>query len=226
MNQKGFANIALIILLVLVLGGGVGYVVLTRNQEPAPTTEQSPTPSPITTQTPTSQTPPPTPVGENTNWQIYASSQFHFSIRYLKNIVVSEGTINGVGGMFPVIFFSDPSYTEEGIPYEVGKITVFKDNSVIQNNRPSNYPYYPHTTTTYLSEEAFKNIKTPTLRAESISINGISATKFIYTNESPSVFFYWIEHNDVALKIDLDKYGLYPRDTKDYLDVNSLQFAQ
>lgn len=78
MNQKGFANIALLIVLLVVVGVGAGYVVLTRTQEPI--SEQAPTPSPTTTQTPTPQTQSPVSVDETSNLKTYSDS--HFSVRY------------------------------------------------------------------------------------------------------------------------------------------------
>jgi len=85
MNQKGFVNIALIVLLVVVLGGGIGYVILTRTQETTPTSEQSPTPSPITDQTPAMQNPPTTPV-DKTSWKTYRSEKYGFEFRYPEKI--------------------------------------------------------------------------------------------------------------------------------------------
>ncbi len=61
MNQKGFANIVLIVL-VVVLAGAAGYLVLTRIQEPTPTATQTPTPQPsLPTLTPPAEMPPSSP---------------------------------------------------------------------------------------------------------------------------------------------------------------------
>ena len=73
MNQKGFANIILIVVIVILVGA-VGYFAFVKKSEPV---AQQPTPS-VTTQTPTSQQPSPTPVSETANWKTYRSETFEF----------------------------------------------------------------------------------------------------------------------------------------------------
>ena len=63
MNQKGFANIVLIVLVVMFVGV-LGYFVLTKQQEPP--IQQSTTPPPTTVQTPTQQELTPTPSANET----------------------------------------------------------------------------------------------------------------------------------------------------------------
>ena len=87
-NQKGFANIALIAL-VVVLAGTVGYFALVKKQEPV---AQQTTPPSTTTQTPTSQQPSPTPINETANWKTYRNDKFGFEFKYPAELIaVSSG---------------------------------------------------------------------------------------------------------------------------------------
>ncbi|MEK7547191.1 MAG: hypothetical protein AAB536_03385 [Patescibacteria group bacterium] len=89
MNQKGFANIALVVL-VVVLVGVAGYFVLVKKQEPV---AQQTTPPPVTMQPPTLQQPSPTPVNETASWKTYVNNKYGFEVKldpswqmvYLKN---------------------------------------------------------------------------------------------------------------------------------------------
>ena len=65
-NQKGFVNIILVVVIV-VLVGAVGYFAFVKKSEPV---AQQTTPLPANTQTPTPQQPSPTPlVSETANWK-------------------------------------------------------------------------------------------------------------------------------------------------------------
>lgn len=79
MNQKGFANIALLVLIVIVVGGVVGYFALTENRKPV--TQQTTTP-PATTQNSTQQAPPPASTGGTTNWKTYRNEKYGFEFQY------------------------------------------------------------------------------------------------------------------------------------------------
>ncbi|MEK7501689.1 MAG: hypothetical protein AAB629_02075 [Patescibacteria group bacterium] len=81
MNQKGFANIIFIVL-VVIIAGVAGYFIL-RKISP---TEISP-PPPISTQqsnttNPISPTASPTPKNETDKWQTYQSKKYQFSLDY------------------------------------------------------------------------------------------------------------------------------------------------
>jgi hypothetical protein len=78
MNQKGFANIILVVVIV-VLVGAVGYFALIR--KPSPIAQQSPTPTPTSTQTKT-PAPTPTPKDETANWKTYTNSRVDYSFKY------------------------------------------------------------------------------------------------------------------------------------------------
>jgi len=54
-NQKGFANIILILSIIVILVGAVGYFSFVKKSEPI--AQQSPTPTPTQTQKPVSSTP-------------------------------------------------------------------------------------------------------------------------------------------------------------------------
>src|SRR3989344_7520599 len=77
MNQKGFANIVLVIVIV-VLVGAVGYFAFVKKMEPV---TQQPTP-PATTQTSTPQQPSPTPINETANWKTYKNDTYSFEVKY------------------------------------------------------------------------------------------------------------------------------------------------
>ncbi|MCR4328722.1 MAG: hypothetical protein NUV53_04420 [Patescibacteria group bacterium] len=82
MNQKGFANIVLIVL-VVVLVGVVGYLTLSKKFT-------SPTPTPEQTNQNTT-TPPPASNNQATSWQTYRSTKFGIELKYLADIFVVQG---------------------------------------------------------------------------------------------------------------------------------------
>jgi flagellar basal body-associated protein FliL len=86
-NQKGFANIILVIVIV-VLVGTIGYFAFVKKSEPV---AQQPTPTPATTQT---KTPAPTPTSkdETSSWKTYTNTEYGFELKYpatLDSIVVN-----------------------------------------------------------------------------------------------------------------------------------------
>ncbi|MBI3572539.1 hypothetical protein HY091_03350 [Candidatus Kaiserbacteria bacterium] len=97
-NQKGFANIVLIIVVVLLVGA-VGYFVLTKKSEPV-----AQTPSPITNTSPTrttspTPTPTPTPVvkDETVSWNSYTYSS------------IESGILPNLTFKYPSLFGSNPT---------------------------------------------------------------------------------------------------------------------
>jgi len=86
MNNKGFANIVLIVL-VVVLAGVAGYFALTREQKP---TAQQTTPSPLTTPTPISQQPSPTPTNEMASWKTYRNTFSRIELKYPQSWKLTE----------------------------------------------------------------------------------------------------------------------------------------
>ena len=81
-NQKGFANIILVVVIVILVGA-VGYFAFVKKSEPI---AQQPTPTPTQTTTPTktpvSPTPTPTPKDETVNWKAYADNTIGLSFKY------------------------------------------------------------------------------------------------------------------------------------------------
>ncbi len=84
MNQKGFANIILVIVIV-VLVGAVGYFAFVKKSEP---TAQQPTPAP--TQTNTAVSPTPTPKDETVGWKTYTNAQHGFEFKYPATFVLGQ----------------------------------------------------------------------------------------------------------------------------------------
>ena len=87
MNQKGFANIALIVL-VVILAGVAGYFALNNRSATPPITNEQPTPTPsqptknnepIPTK-PTQNNNPPVTNGTPTNWQFVDANSFTLSL--------------------------------------------------------------------------------------------------------------------------------------------------
>ncbi len=75
-QQKGFANIALVVL-VIVLAGAVGYFVLFKKSPEVAQKTNTPTLTPTQTKTQN-----PTPKDEIMNWKIYTNTQYGFEVRY------------------------------------------------------------------------------------------------------------------------------------------------
>ena len=90
MNQKGFANIILIVVIVILLGA-VGYFAFVKKSEPV---AQQPTPTPTQTNIPT-----PTPAPNKTaNWKTYNNTQYGFQFKYPPNLDIKTITVSGPGG--------------------------------------------------------------------------------------------------------------------------------
>src|SRR3989344_5398734 len=90
MNQKGFANIILVVVIVILVGA-VGYFAFVKKSEPV---AQQPTPTPIQTKT---STPTPTTKDETSSWKTYTNSSVGFSFKYPADWKVSDdgkGDIN------------------------------------------------------------------------------------------------------------------------------------
>ncbi|MBI5732215.1 MAG: hypothetical protein HY982_02545 [Candidatus Magasanikbacteria bacterium] len=83
MNQKGFANIILVVVIVILVGA-VGYFAFVKKSEPV---AQQPTPTPIqVTNTPKSNpTPTPTPADPTANWKVYSNTRYAYTIKYPTN---------------------------------------------------------------------------------------------------------------------------------------------
>ena len=75
-HQKGFANIVLILAIVILVGIG-GYFVFVKKSEPV---AQQQTPTPTQTNTPVSPTP--TPEDETANWKTYNNARYSYTIKY------------------------------------------------------------------------------------------------------------------------------------------------
>ena len=73
-NQKGFANIILVVVIVILVGA-VGYFAFVKKSEPI---AQQPTPTP---------TPTPTSKDETVSWKVYENIKFNYSFKYPANLL-------------------------------------------------------------------------------------------------------------------------------------------
>ena len=81
MNQKGFINIALVIIAIAIVGIG-GYFAFVKKSEPI-TQQPTPAPTQTTTTTKTPISPTPTPTHDGTaDWKVYTNAQYGFQIKY------------------------------------------------------------------------------------------------------------------------------------------------
>lgn len=126
MNQKGFANIILVVVIVAIIAVG-GYFVFVKKSEPV---AQQPTPSP----TPTTQTPTPTPIQKenskaalpvpstptltfNQGTKPFIQINFDWSIAKLFNIYRSTSATNG----WQKIISNLPSSAHTAVDYDYPK---------------------------------------------------------------------------------------------------------
>lgn len=84
MNQKGFANIILVVVIVMLVSA-VGYFAFVKKSGPItqqPTPTSTPTQTTTPTKTPVSPTPTPTPKNETASWITYTNKQIGLTFRY------------------------------------------------------------------------------------------------------------------------------------------------
>lgn len=110
MNQKGFANIILVVVIVAVLVGAVGYFAFVKKSEPI---AQQPTPTPTQTITPA---PTQTPKVETTNWLSFNSVKDtgikpDFSFKHPSNWI-QKGSIDG-GAASYIPFYDKDTYSQK-----------------------------------------------------------------------------------------------------------------
>ena len=93
MNQKGFANIILVVVIVVLLGV-VGYFALVKKSEPI---AQQPSPTLTTTQTKAHASPTPTSTSQATNLKTYTNTKHGFEFQYpYKSLSVAEGYVSSI----------------------------------------------------------------------------------------------------------------------------------
>ena len=129
-NQKGFANIILVIVIV-VLVGAVGYFSFVKKSEPI---AQQPTPTPTQTNTPTKNpTPTQTPKDEIASWKTYGNDQYGFEFKYPANYVVTKTP----GGNNEFVTFSVDHFQVVVYPSDLSLDAFVKDQA--QSYLLSNY---------------------------------------------------------------------------------------
>lgn len=91
-NQKGFTNIVLIVL-IMILAGTVGYFMLVK-KSPTPTNETQTTNDLSSQQTPpvnTTKTPPPSSQTNNPGWKTFSNRQYGISISFPNMFITDDG---------------------------------------------------------------------------------------------------------------------------------------
>jgi len=98
MNQKGFANIILVVVIVILVGA-VGYFAFVKKSEPI-AQQPTPTPTQTTTLTKTPISPTPTP-DKTTNLKTYTNNLYGYQIKYPKDWTVATSGSTTVGFRAP-----------------------------------------------------------------------------------------------------------------------------
>ena len=101
MNQKGFANIILIVIIVLAVGA-VGYFVFVKKS--TPTVQQT------STSSQTNNTASPTQKDETANWKTYSSSKYNFYLKYPNGWTLEESSQTDLTGT--IISLRSPETTQ------------------------------------------------------------------------------------------------------------------
>lgn len=131
-NQKGFANIISIMVVVILLGA-VGYFAFVKKSEPI---AQQPTPTPVQTRKPVSPTPTLTP-NPTANWKTYTNTQYGFSL-----------TLTDAWKGYKVfqrsdIVYSDVQYLDFGVPTKNNPSGMFHDSGSNGYSAPFGVAVYP-----------------------------------------------------------------------------------
>jgi len=135
MNQKGFVNIILVVVIVILLGV-VGYFALVKKsplivqQTPISTQTKTPTPTP---------TPTPVPTNETANWKTYINKDYNFQLTFtdawVGYKVYKEQLINnsGVSYIFAVPT-KDKTFSDIGVPpgYYRAFILILLDKKAVK----------------------------------------------------------------------------------------------
>lgn len=145
-NQKGFANIVLIVL-VVILVGAAGYFALVKKSS-TPTNETQSTnnlPSQQTPPTNTTQTTPPSPQTNNPGWKKYSDTSFEFEYPSLISVKQERETITLNHSIVykhtnPCDFKGDAPPLEKLFDFGVSLI-IFNKNlkDTLQSNEGSDY---------------------------------------------------------------------------------------
>jgi len=96
MNQRGFTNIVLILIGVIIIVGGVSYFILQNNQIPSAVQAPEQTVSPTNIITPSTATQPTAQIPHNQNTSVYQNQTYGFRLEYPKTWDAIEATIKGV----------------------------------------------------------------------------------------------------------------------------------
>jgi hypothetical protein len=117
MNQKGFTNIILVVVIVILIGV-VGYFAFVKKSEPV-AQQSTPTPTQATNAPKSNPTPTPTPADPTANWKVYSNTRYAYTIKY------------------PTDWFVDTTYSENDFTQR-GPV---EDNEFIGGDTGfSNYP--------------------------------------------------------------------------------------
>lgn len=185
-SQKGFANIILIVL-VLVFAGALGYVILVNKSTPA---EQQQSKIVETTQSTSSQ------INTATNWKIYTNSKNGFSFQYPPNWFIRESADkNGV-------LFSKSEFIEND-PNLATKIFAAVYSSGLFLGKPgSAYLATPH--------DYFNEFYSSSSEANLIS-SGISVKSDWINISGRPVFYHYVVGVDPRYPVD-NRYEMYTFD--------------
>ena len=83
MNQRGFANIILVVVIVILVGT-VGYFAFVKKSEPV-AQEPTPTPTQVTNTSKSNPTPTPTPADPTANWKTYTDKKLLVEFKFNRN---------------------------------------------------------------------------------------------------------------------------------------------